>query len=134
MFIRHNAHSSSGHKVTILGIPRQIEEMKGQTKKQKPGKKPKARSLDSLQKMLIAQLSGYPSKIGFDLPSGVISDRNIVDIQYQANDSTIVNCGFSCPFCNKVIKITFKRYWWASNAKKHLKTHVDMEIARNTAM
>lgn len=124
-----------GRKAIILDIPRQIKDMSEQKKKQKPGRKPKERSLDTLLMMLISQLSMYPSKVGFNLPNGIISERNIVFTEYEQQDDNaiVVHCGFSCPFCKKVTKITFKNYWWVSNAKKHLKTHIDEELARTAA-
>lgn len=121
-----------GHRAAILGIPHQIEEMKSAPKL---ARKRKERSLDELQNMLIAQLNRYPSKIGFDLPNGVISERNIVDLKWkkQADNSMTVDCGFSCPFCNKVTKVNFTNYWQSSNATKHLKSHVNEHLTRNSA-
>lgn len=107
-----------GHRAAILGIPNQIDRMKAEKQQKKQTKKRKTRSLEELKKMLIAQLNNFPSKAGFNLPNDVISELNIVDVVQEKQDdgSFIVNCGFSCPFCNKTTKVTFKKYWWASNA------------------
>lgn len=120
-----------GHRSAILAIPAQIEKIKAQGKK-KVERKRKPRTIEGLKKMLIAQLNSYPSKIGFNLPNGVISDLNIVNVAYeqQSDDCFVVDCGFSCPFCDKVTKVTFKKFWWSTNATKHLKKHVDEFLAR----
>lgn len=76
--------------------------------------------------MLIVQLNRYPSKIGADIPD-IISERNILDVKCKKNDdgSLAIECGFSCPLCDKVTKVIYSGYWQASNATKHLKKHVD---------
>lgn len=121
-----------GHRAAILAIPAQIDKMHSQGKK-KVVRKRKTRTTEELQKMLIAQLNSYPSKIGFNLPNGVISELNIVNVVWekQDDDSLTMDCGFSCPFCDKVTKVTFKNFWWSSNATKHLKKHVDAQLSRN---
>lgn len=119
-----------GHKAIILKIPEQIKEILGKEKKSKTRK---TKPLDRLISVLIRQLNKYPSKVGYPVPIGVISETNIQDIQSEAQEdgSTVHKCIFSCPFCDKNVPVIYKRYWWASNATKHLKIHVDEHLSRN---
>lgn len=119
-----------GHKAAILGIPRRIEEIESQKSRTR---KRKLRTLDDLQAMLIAQLNAYPAKIGFVLPEPIVTERNLVNVncEKQADDSLVVDCGFSCPFCAKVSNVKFKKYWWTSNATRHLKMHVVEQLTRH---
>lgn len=125
-----------GHRMAILDIPRQIDQMQSKKMERSLGRNRKKRSVAELQKMLIAQLNGYSSKAGYKLPEDVISELNIVNVQSdeQSDGSLIVKCDFTCPFCTKHIKVSFKNFWWASNATKHLKTHVVEHLARNAGV
>lgn len=96
-----------GHKAIILSIPEQIKAVLAKSKKTR-SRKPK--SLEQLQKLLINQLNNYPSKIGFTIPNGSISELNIKNMQSEKTDdgATIIQCEFSCPFCTKSIPVKYK--------------------------
>lgn len=116
-----------GHKAVLLKIPQQIIEMKGQ---KRPKKMKPRESTDELKKKLIRQLNEYPKKAGFNLHASceIISEGNIVDEEVLEDT---IKCKFSCSFCTKKIPVIYNKYWWTSNATKHLKKHISDHLANN---
>lgn len=87
------------------------------------------KSEEQLMQNLICSLNKYPEKIGFRMPGVVISNRNILNQKQDVvNEKLEIRCDFSCPFCAKVIPVTYKAYWMTSNVTKHLKKHIDEQV------
>ncbi|XP_031627111.1 uncharacterized protein LOC116350098 [Contarinia nasturtii] len=124
-----------GHKVRILAIPKQIEEMatgshtQSNARSTGTNKKETNQSDEDLVENLISNLMAFMEKCEFPLPVGMISTNNIRNFHRGTdNDSFVCKCRFACPFCEKTIPITFKKFWMSSNATTHLKTHVQLEF------
>lgn len=115
-----------GHKATVLGIAEQVKRMKNEEfMAQKRAPKPKKfQSENALKCSLVCRLAKYSTKLGFPMPDGVISERNIRDFKHN-NVNKTYRCVFSCPFCDKTIPIIYKTFWMTSNATTHVKFHVD---------
>lgn len=123
-----------GHKTIILEIPTQISRMKeSQSGANKKPLKSTNKSENELKQELVKSLSNYYAKLSLPSPTVVISFRSINDfICDEQNEKKIYKCNFSCPFCSKVVPITYKNFWMTSNATKHLKSHASGEMIPNS--
>lgn len=127
-------HLLPGHKAIILGIPEQIKEyeiIETEKKKIKSSERPQRKVVadDDLKKHLISNLVNYFSKINFALPENILSEQNLMDFERDPNDIDY-HCRFTCPFCEKILPISFKGYWRSGNITNHLKAHVIVEQQR----
>lgn len=118
-----------GHKVTLLGIPTRIAQIKPEIKQKKPKKQASAASKktvsnEDLISNLINNLMQYSGKAGFQFPDGTITDLNIQDFIRGTNeDNFVCKCKFSCPFCTKIVPLQYKQFWMTSNVTQHIKMH-----------
>lgn len=79
---------------------------------------------EDLLKTLIANLIKFSEKAGFELV-GIITKANISQFERGLAESNfLAKCRFTCPFCPKVLPVTYKAYWMSSNIMKHLKDHL----------
>lgn len=123
-----------GHKDLILAIPSLIQEMNSDNSRYSPLRSKKTLSDDELKKKLIENLINYAENIRLSTPNGILSDVNIVDFRRVTNeDDFVCVCRFICPFCSKVFKLQFKKYWRSSNVTTHLKDHSTLENNNETA-
>lgn len=100
-------HFIPGHEAIILGIPAQIRKYnENRLEKSKLAKTKPHMSEEILKNLLITSLEKYATKVGFPLPPGVISDRNILNFrQEMLAQKEFYKCTFSCPFCAKMIPV-----------------------------
>lgn len=121
-----------GHRSIIEGIPEQIKQFQSKSKNSaKSSRVSKLLQKDSIsdeeiQMKLIKNLTAFSGKAGYQFPIGVISKSNIHDyVRVLENDDVLSTCRFSCPFCSKSFKLTYKRFWTSSKVTQHLKVHIN---------
>lgn len=128
-------HFLPGHKAAILGIPQQIKDMGQNIGVFEPNPvnaqitaQQKERSDDELINILISNLKNYMKKNHVPVPDDVISSMHIHDFERGSEvDQFICKCRFSCPFCEKIFPLSFKKFWMSSNITKHFKNHIGTE-------
>lgn len=114
-----------GHKDLILAIPSLLPQMKGSISPYSLKRNKKTLSDDELKNKLISNLLHYAENIGLEIEDGKITHVNIHNFQRSANENDFLcKCGFICPFCAKVFKLTYKTYWGSSNVTTHFKEHM----------
>lgn len=121
-----------GHRSIIEGIPEQIKRYQDKSENSaKSSRVSKVLQKDSisdedLQMKLIKNLTAFSGKVGHQFPPGIISKSNIHDyVRVSENDDVLITCRFSCPFCSKSFKLTYKNFWTSSKVTQHLKGHIN---------
>lgn len=129
--VQREFHFIPGHEAIVLGIPAQIKKYReNRSKKSQLAKNKSNMSEDVLKNSLIVGLEKYATKVGFSLPQGVFSDRNILNFRREMMaEKEVYKCTFSCPFCSKTTPVIYKLYWMSSNVTKHLKGHLLTQLA-----
>lgn len=124
-----------GHKTIIISIPDELKEMNEIKRSKKMANMVTKHSLsdeelkENLIKTLATAWTTALKEAEIELPQNIItSENNLYDFKrFPEGESKIhgkiCECLFSCPFCSKTFKMTYKAWWWSSKATKHLKQH-----------
>lgn len=121
------AHNSNhfqflpGHKVIIMNIPEQVKRIKSSKSNSKPT--PQQIPDQDLKNQVINNLIKYMAKHGFELPEGILSERNILDFERTVNGFD-AKCRFSCPFCAKTHDRGGSLCYMLKKKKIRLKRHL----------
>lgn len=110
-----------GHRALIIGLSKRFETFINSigTKNLSKQEVKNNKSEKELKSEILKKVETFVKKRKFTVKLNILND--ISDFE-RKRDS--YSCKVKCPYCEKKIVCTYKKYWLASNLEAHLKVHI----------
>ena len=109
-----------GHKSLILSLPKKFEQFL-EARKDKQRNNAEKRNETELKSELTEKLKKYMLSFSFNVNFTQSDLSEFIFVQ----DKNWYTCCVKCPFCMKLFRCKYSKYWITGNLESHLKKHVD---------